>query len=197
MNHHHHKLLWTLAPKALKILLNIKNAGVGGVHKGWHEGGGACVRREEAGGGTFRRRSALHHAMNNERVTVQGPIKKPPMDYMSHRGGGLVGSGAPKRAPEGVAAARAHAGNNSGCTILRSTHPNSPQNPRKAELQAQDLSSEVFGFSWLPRGFQAVFVKFFFTKWMARWRHGEKSLCFPGDSLRSSSATCSELLSST
>ena len=34
---------------------------------------------------TFRR-SALHHAVKNKRVTVQGPVKKPPMDYMSHRG---------------------------------------------------------------------------------------------------------------
>ena len=25
--------------------------------------------------------------MKNERVTVQGPVKKPPMDYMSHGGG--------------------------------------------------------------------------------------------------------------
>ena len=35
---------------------------------------------------TFRRRSTLHRAVKNERATVQGPVKKPPMDYMSHRG---------------------------------------------------------------------------------------------------------------
>ena len=35
---------------------------------------------------TFRRRSALHRAVKNKRVTVQGPVKKPQMDYMSHRG---------------------------------------------------------------------------------------------------------------
>ena len=27
----------------------------------------------------------LHHAVKNQRVTVQGPAKKPQMDYMSHR----------------------------------------------------------------------------------------------------------------
>ena len=36
---------------------------------------------------TFRRRSTLHHAV--KRVTVQGPVTKPKMDYMSHRGFGL------------------------------------------------------------------------------------------------------------
>ena len=41
-----------------------------------------------AAGRTFRRRSAEHHAVKNKRVTAQGPIKKPQMDYMSHRGGG-------------------------------------------------------------------------------------------------------------
>ena len=35
---------------------------------------------------TFRRRSALHRALEDKRVTVQGPVKKPPMGYMS-RGG--------------------------------------------------------------------------------------------------------------
>ena len=38
---------------------------------------------------TFRSRSTLHHAVKNNRVTVQGPIKKPQMDYMSQRGGGV------------------------------------------------------------------------------------------------------------
>ena len=37
---------------------------------------------------TSRRRLTLHRAVKNERVTVQGPVKKPPMDCMSHRGGG-------------------------------------------------------------------------------------------------------------
>ena len=37
---------------------------------------------------TFRRRSTLHHTVKNKRVTVQGPVKKPPMDYMSHKGWG-------------------------------------------------------------------------------------------------------------
>ena len=36
----------------------------------------------------FRRRSALHRAAKSKRVTAQGPVKKPPMDYMPHRGGG-------------------------------------------------------------------------------------------------------------
>ena len=35
---------------------------------------------------TFRRRSTLHHAVKNERVTAQGPVTKPQMDCMSHRG---------------------------------------------------------------------------------------------------------------
>ena len=34
------------------------------------------------------RRSTLHHAVKNKRLTVQGPVKKPQMDYMSHRGWG-------------------------------------------------------------------------------------------------------------
>ena len=34
------------------------------------------------------RRSTLHRAVKNKRVTVQGPVKKPQMDSMSHRGGG-------------------------------------------------------------------------------------------------------------
>ena len=37
---------------------------------------------------TFRRRWTLRHAVKNKRVTVQDPVKKPQMDYMSHRGGG-------------------------------------------------------------------------------------------------------------
>ena len=40
---------------------------------------------------TFRRRSTLHHAVKNKRVTVQGSVTKPQMDYMSHRGGGALG----------------------------------------------------------------------------------------------------------
>jgi len=28
----------------------------------------------------------LHHAVKNKRVTVQGPVKKLQMDYMSHKG---------------------------------------------------------------------------------------------------------------
>ena len=40
---------------------------------------------------TFRRRSTLRHAVKNKRVTVQGPAKKPPMDFMSHRGGDSAG----------------------------------------------------------------------------------------------------------
>ena len=41
-------------------------------------------------GGGFRRRSTLHHAVKNKRVTVQDPVKKPQMGYMSQggRGGG-------------------------------------------------------------------------------------------------------------
>ena len=35
---------------------------------------------------TFRRRSTLRHAVKSRRVTVQGPVKKPQTDYMSHRG---------------------------------------------------------------------------------------------------------------
>ena len=51
----------------------------------------------EGVGGGFRRRSTLHHAMKNKRVTVQGPVKKPQMDYMSHRGpcGGGSRAGVP------------------------------------------------------------------------------------------------------
>ena len=30
----------------------------------------------------------LHHAAKDERATVQSPVKKPPKDCMSHRGGG-------------------------------------------------------------------------------------------------------------
>ena len=30
----------------------------------------------------------LRHAVNDKRATVQGPVKKPPMDYMSRGGGG-------------------------------------------------------------------------------------------------------------
>ena len=37
---------------------------------------------------TFGRRWTLHRAVKNERVTAQGPGKKPPMDCMFHRGGG-------------------------------------------------------------------------------------------------------------
>ena len=48
---------------------------------------------------TFRRTSTLHHAVKKERVTVQGPGKKPQMDYMSHRGVGLTGG--PTEAGEG------------------------------------------------------------------------------------------------
>ena len=35
---------------------------------------------------TFRTRSTLPHAVKNTRMTVQGPVKKPQMDYVSHRG---------------------------------------------------------------------------------------------------------------
>ena len=28
------------------------------------------------------------HAVKNKRVTVQGPVKRPQMEYMSHRGAG-------------------------------------------------------------------------------------------------------------
>ena len=35
---------------------------------------------------TFRRTSTLRRAVKNKRVTVQGPVKKPPMGHMSHRG---------------------------------------------------------------------------------------------------------------
>ena len=45
------------------------------------------------------------------------------------------------------------------CTIPRCTHPNSPQNHRKPELQAQDLSSEVsFMGANNSRGFGVVSV---------------------------------------
>ena len=36
---------------------------------------------------TFRSRSTLHRAVKDERVTVQGPVKKLPMGYTSHGGG--------------------------------------------------------------------------------------------------------------
>ena len=42
---------------------------------------------------TFRRRSALHRAVKNKWVTVQGPVKIPQMDCMSHRGGLRGGGG--------------------------------------------------------------------------------------------------------
>ena len=32
--------------------------------------------------------ATLRHPVKNKRVTVQGPVKKPKMDYMSHGGGG-------------------------------------------------------------------------------------------------------------
>ena len=32
----------------------------------------------------------LHHPVKNKRVTVQGPVKKPQMDCMSHRGVGIT-----------------------------------------------------------------------------------------------------------
>ena len=35
---------------------------------------------------TFRRRSTLHHVVKNKQVTVQDPVKKLQMDYMSHKG---------------------------------------------------------------------------------------------------------------
>ena len=35
---------------------------------------------------TLRKRSTLHHAVKNKWVTVQDPVRKPQMDYMSHRG---------------------------------------------------------------------------------------------------------------
>ena len=37
-----------------------------------------------------RRRPTLHHAVKNKRVTVRGPVKQPEMDFMSHRGGGVL-----------------------------------------------------------------------------------------------------------
>ena len=43
---------------------------------------------------TFRGRLTLHQPVKNKRVTVQGPVTKPQMDYMSHRGGGASGRGA-------------------------------------------------------------------------------------------------------
>ena len=33
---------------------------------------------------TFTRRLTLRHAVKNKRVTVQGPVKRPQMDYISH-----------------------------------------------------------------------------------------------------------------
>ena len=50
---------------------------------------------------TFMRRSTLRYAVKNKRVTVQGPVKKPPMDYMSHRGRGLCKRGGFRRGGEG------------------------------------------------------------------------------------------------
>ena len=43
------------------------------------------VPQEEGAWRTFRRRSTLQHAVKSNRVTVQGPVKKPQMDYMSRR----------------------------------------------------------------------------------------------------------------
>ena len=48
-----------------------------------------------AGWWTLRRRSTLHHAVKDERVTVQGPVKKPQMDCMSNRGEEGEGGGGP------------------------------------------------------------------------------------------------------
>ena len=39
-----------------------------------------------------RRRPTLHHAVKDKRVTVLGPVKQPEMDFMSHRGGQLLGT---------------------------------------------------------------------------------------------------------
>ena len=50
----------------------------------WRNGNGGV---KAAAWRTF---GARHHAVKNKRVTVQGPVKKPPMDYMSHRGGTCV-----------------------------------------------------------------------------------------------------------
>ena len=61
----------------------------------WGGGGVTTTRRrwtnrnvgvKTAAWQTFSRRSTLHHAVKNKRVTVQGPVKKPQMDYMSHSG---------------------------------------------------------------------------------------------------------------
>ena len=54
--------------------------------RGWRNRNGGV---KTAAWRTFRRRSTLHYAVKSKRVTVQGPVKKPPMDYMSHRGGGV------------------------------------------------------------------------------------------------------------
>ena len=35
---------------------------------------------------TFGRRSTLPHAVKNKRVTVQGPVKRPQMDYFTQGG---------------------------------------------------------------------------------------------------------------
>ena len=51
------------------------------------EGGGGVGGGKTAAWRTFRRRWTLHHAVKNKRVTVQGSVKKPQMDDMSHRGG--------------------------------------------------------------------------------------------------------------
>ena len=50
---------------------------------------------------TFRRRSALHRAVKDERVTVQGPVQKPQLDCTS-RGGGGVSWGAPPPPPNSI-----------------------------------------------------------------------------------------------
>ena len=52
-------------------------------HRRWRNRNGGV---KTAGWWTLRRRSTLHHAVKDERVTVQGPVKKPQMDCMSHRG---------------------------------------------------------------------------------------------------------------
>ena len=64
------------------------------------------------------------------------------------------------------------------CTIRRCPHPNSPWKPRKAQLRAQDLSSEGL-FQWspgMPGGFWVVLV----LCWWSSWR-GQSSPGGPPD----------------
>ena len=55
---------------------------------------------QDSGWADLQEKIDTHHAVKNKQVTVQGPVKKPQLDYMSHRGFGGV-RGAPPKVPTG------------------------------------------------------------------------------------------------